>query len=121
MESRRFLILNWGGFGGVRRGSLGFGRSIERQRIYRFDSRDNMRHHYFTCPSSSIILSVRSPIWRFKENQETPGNVVKLIVGDRYDSAKTQQLSLAYYLLTKIPQPSEVSRVTTGSHTSNNG
>eukprot|EP00976_Prorocentrum_cordatum_P045251 913522-Prorocentrum_minimum.AAC.1 len=71
MKSWRFLVLNWGGsegfgevrrgsegFGGVRRGSEGFGRSIERQWIYRFDSRDNMRHHYqsvrhrpSSCPS----------------------------------------------------------------------
>ena len=52
MESWRFLILNWG----VRRDSEGFGRGSggvlrgsdvrSRRRIYRFDSRDNMRHHH---------------------------------------------------------------------------
>eukprot|EP00976_Prorocentrum_cordatum_P023506 478669-Prorocentrum_minimum.AAC.1 len=57
MKSWRFLVLNYG----VRRGSGGVLRGSDvrsRGRIYRFDSRDNMRHDYHSvrhrpssCPS----------------------------------------------------------------------
>eukprot|EP00976_Prorocentrum_cordatum_P012671 253106-Prorocentrum_minimum.AAC.1 len=61
MKSWRFLVLNWGGSEGFLVGVRTFDREAEDLQIqfYRFDSRDNMRHHS-KCPSSSCPSDLRS-------------------------------------------------------------